>query len=161
MPTMLATIRSNSLSQSTNTAKWRAARSARVHAAGLLASHRCITAMTPLRPLWHVLLPPIVQQHAQLASRKLSCTAAMIHDSRRLLNTRTLCAWPTWYRHTHVRHSDSKYILLHVVAGARKSMTCTIPPPDIRGSRQRLGGENTQLQQATAAQQQNLSTHIP
>ena len=74
-------------------------------AAGSLSNHRSTTAMIPLRPPGYVPSPAVVQHHAQLASRKLSSTAAVIHDSRRPLNTRTLCAWPAWYRHTHARQT--------------------------------------------------------
>ena len=86
-------------------------------AVGSLSSHRSITAMTPQRPPWCVPSPAVVQRHAYLASRKPSCTTAVIHDSRRPLNTRTLCARPAWYRHTHAR---DKYILSYAVASATR-----------------------------------------
>ena len=78
------------------------------HAARSLSYHRFITAMTPLRPPWYVPSPAVVQPHAQLASRKASSTAAVIHDSRRPFNTHTLCSWPALHRHTKPRHRNAK-----------------------------------------------------
>ena len=89
-------------------------------AVGSLSSHRSITAMTPLRPPRYVPSPAVVQRHAHLASRKPSCTTAVIHDSRRPLNTRTLCARPARYKHTHARDNDSNYILSYAVASATR-----------------------------------------
>ena len=81
-------------------------------AAESLSNHRYITAITPLRPLWYVPSPAVAQQHAQLAYRKSSSTAAVIHDSRRPLNTHTLCAWPARYSHTHTRQRLKSHTII-------------------------------------------------
>ena len=50
-----------------------------------------------------------VHKHAQLASLKLSSTAAVIHDSRSPLNTRTLCAWPALRKRENGTQSEQRW----------------------------------------------------